>query len=195
MGLMKGQDTTLGAFAKAGKMMLKQLNLYEQLKDAATKWEKSQTEADFDSLEKIEDAYEKAHEYETAAEHGEKEQTRYLKALDYGDVICQGWRRFYVCKAGGAGNYCGFAYPSKLWFQKGRKSSPDPAQRLAPGNWQFKCCCMWEYLQEEAMDHPNSAADEWFKDMLATYGEVEKFPHVGCGATYVPWKRGPFNGM
>ena len=50
---------------------------------------------------------------------------------------------------------------------------------------------MWEYLQEEATDHPNSAADEWFKDMLQTYGEVEKFPHIGCGANYVPWARGP----
>ena len=50
---------------------------------------------------------------------------------------------------------------------------------------------MWEYLQEESVDHPNSAADQWFKDMLKCYGDVEKFPHIGCGATYVPYKKGP----
>ena len=50
---------------------------------------------------------------------------------------------------------------------------------------------MWEYLQEEAVDHPGSAADRWFQDMLATYGELEKFPHIGCGAKYVPWAKGP----
>ena len=60
-----------------------------------------------------------------------------------------------------------------------------------PGNWQFMCCCMWEYLQEEAVDHPGSAADLWFQDMLVTYGEMEKFPHVGCGANFVPRARGP----
>ena len=102
LGLMKGQNATLGAFAKAGQQMLKQLSLYERLKEAQEKWETSQTEKDFDSLEMIEDEYEKAHEYQTAAEHGEEEQVKYLKALDYGDNICEGWRRFFCCKAGGA---------------------------------------------------------------------------------------------
>ena len=171
--------------------MMKQLDLYEKLRIANLKWEDTQHEKDFDTLEKIEDEFEKAHEYTTAAELGEAEQAKMLKALDYGDVICEGWRRFFVCKAGGAGNHCGFAFPSKLWLQKGRKSSPDPAERLKPGNWQYKCCCMWEYLQEESVDHPGSAADLWFKDMIDTYGEVSRFPHVGCGANYVPWARGP----
>ena len=61
-----------------------------------------------------------------------------------------------------------------------------------PGNWQFSCCCRWEYLQEESIDHPGSAADKWFKDMQATYSEdLQKFPHIGCGSTYVPYKKGP----
>ena len=60
-----------------------------------------------------------------------------------------------------------------------------------PGNWKYYCCCMWEYLQEEAHDHPGSAADKWFQTMLAAYGEIEKFPHIGCGARYVPWAKGP----
>ena len=171
--------------------MLRQLDLFEKLKEASKKWEDSQKEEDFDTLEAIEDKYEQAHEYTTAAEHGQAEQTRYLKALDYGDVICEGWRRFFVCKAGGSGNYCGYAFPAKLWLQKGRTASPNPTERLMPGNWQFTCCCMWEYLQEEAVDHPESAADQWFQDMLQTYGEIGKFPHVGCGANYVPWRRGP----
>ena len=50
---------------------------------------------------------------------------------------------------------------------------------------------MWEYLQEEAIDHQGSAADKWFQKMLEDYGEIEKFPHIGCGAKYVPWARGP----
>ena len=53
--------------------MLKQLNLYEKLREASAQWEESHTEKDFDTLEKIEDEYEKAHEYETAAEHGQQE--------------------------------------------------------------------------------------------------------------------------
>ena len=50
---------------------------------------------------------------------------------------------------------------------------------------------MWEYLREEAYDHPDSPADVWYKDMLQTYGELANFPHVGCGSNYVPFKRGP----
>ena len=50
--------------------------------------------------------------------------------------------------------------------------------------------CMWEYLQEEAVDRPDSAAGAWFADLVETYGEVENFPHLGCGARYYPWKRG-----
>ena len=30
-----------------------------------------------------------------------------------------------------------------------------------------------------------------FQDMKTTYGEVTNFPHIGCGANYVPWARGP----
>ena len=59
-----------------------------------------------------------------------------------------------------------------------------------PGNWKYKCCCMWEYLEEEAHDNPGSPASKWFQDMVDTYGTVSNFPHVGCGANYVPWARG-----
>ena len=27
--------------------------------------------------------------------------------------------------------------------------------------------------------------------MKTAYGEVSQFPHIGCGANYLPWKRGP----
>ena len=60
-----------------------------------------------------------------------------------------------------------------------------------PGNWQFYCCCMWEYLLEEATDHPGGAADLWYRELLAEFGSMDKFPHIGCGAQFVPWKRGP----
>ena len=170
--------------------MMKQVDLYDQLQEAKLNWEQSQTTEDFDKFEALEDDYEKAHEYQTAAEHDEELQIKYLKALDYGDVLCEGWRRFYCCKAGGAGNHCGLAYPSKLWLQEGRKASLNKAERLMPGNWKYKCCCMWEYLEEEAHDHPDSPAARWFNDMLAAHGSVSEFPHVGCGANYVPWKRG-----
>ena len=133
-------------------------------------------------------------DYTTAADRGDL-QSEFLKALDYGDMICERWRRFQVCKSGGTGNYCGLAYPSKLWFQIGRKAALNPAERLQPGNWKYKCLCMWEYLEEEASDRPGSPADEWFQDMKATYGEVANFPHIGCGAKFVPWKRGAFYGV
>ena len=50
---------------------------------------------------------------------------------------------------------------------------------------------MWEYLQEEAVDHPGSEADKWFQDMLGHYGDMTKFPHIGCGANFIPYARGP----
>ena len=50
---------------------------------------------------------------------------------------------------------------------------------------------MWEYLEEEAFDHPGSPADLWYQDMINTYGALEYFPHIGCGARYVPYKKGP----
>ncbi len=184
-------EKVLSAFAAAGKTMMKQMELYKKLQDCQDKWEKTQDEKDFDELERLEEEYEEKFEYTTANEHDEETQIKYLKALDYGDSICKGWRRFYVCKAGGKGNYCGLAFPSKLWFQTGRVTAVDPSERLLPGNWKYKCMCMWEYLQEEAADHPGSPADEWFADMLKTYGKVSQFPHVGCGANFVPWKRGP----
>merc|ERR550525_885930 len=49
---------------------------------------------------------------------------------------------------------------------------------------------MWEYLQEEAHDHPDSAANEWFQDMLKHYGSIDKFPHIGCGSNFIPFARG-----
>ena len=169
MGLMKGDVAMpISAFANAGKAMKKHLDLYKNLREASDKRDKTQTIEDFDTLEQIEDEFETAHEYSTAAEHGLEKQIQFLKALDYGDVICQGWRRYFCCKAGGRHNYCGYSFPSKLWLQKGRISSPKMGERRMPGNWQYACCCIWEYLQEEAIDHPGSAADLWFKDMLAT---------------------------
>ena len=60
-----------------------------------------------------------------------------------------------------------------------------------PGNWQYKYMCMWEYLEEEAVDHPNSEAAEWCKDMLDAYGDITNFPHIGCGANFVPFACGP----
>ena len=171
--------------------MLKQLDLYKKLSEVTKKWEVSQSLVDFEEVEAAELEFEKAHEYQTAADRGLEEQVKCLKAMDYGDLVCDGWRRFFVCKAlNPGGGYCGFAYPSKLWLQVGRVASLDPAARLQPGNWKYKCCCMWEYLEEEAHDRPESAAADWFKDMLTTYGEITNFPHVGCGARYVPWKRG-----
>ena len=51
---------------------------------------------------------------------------------------------------------------------------------------------MWEYLQEEAVDKPNSAAAQWWNEMCGVYGpDPKKFPHFGCGAHYRPWARGP----
>ena len=193
MGMMKGSKETLGAFAKAGQTLMKQLGLYEKLEAAKKLYDETKAVEDFDELEKLEEKFEAAQEYETAVERGTEEQVKVLKALDYGDNLCHGWRRFYVCKAkNGAGQYCGFAYPSKLWFQKGRKTGKTSAERLDPGNWKFMCMCMWEYLEEEALDRPGSPAAEWFAEMQKEYGEkVTDFPHIGCGANYVPWKRGP----
>ena len=41
------------------------------------------------------------------------------------------------------------------------------------------------------MDHPGSPAEALFYDMMKTYRDLKEFPHIGCGATFAPWKRGP----
>ena len=61
LGLLKGNEATLNAFAKAGKAMLKHLDLYGKVQLADKKWEKSGDMKDFDTLEDIEGEYEKAH--------------------------------------------------------------------------------------------------------------------------------------
>ena len=192
LGLLERSPDTLDAFAKAGKGLVKQLAVYEELRDADDRWSADKSEANFDKLEAIEEEFEKIQEYTTAAEYGPEKQTKYLKTLDYGDVICDGWRRFYVCKSrDGAQKVCGYAYPSKLWMQKGRVASVNKEQRLKPGNWKYYCFCMWEYLEEEATDQPNGPAARWFRDLLQCYGEMGKFPHFGCGSMFKPWARGP----
>ena len=171
--------------------MKESLEKLSQLEEANTKWSASGTTTDFDRLEAVEEEYERTQAYATAAEHGLDQQVKYLKALDYGDEICKGWRRFFVCRAGGTDNTCGYAFPSKLWFQKDRKTSCDPTKRLMPGTWKFMCCVSWEYLQEEAVDDPKGAAAAWFKELLDHFGSVKDFPHIGCGSNYVPWAKGP----
>ena len=61
-----------------------------------------------------------------------------------------------------------------------------------PGNWQYVCCVMWEYLHEESVDWPGSAADKWFKSLQEEYGEeTSSFPHIGCGCNFIPFAKGP----
>ena len=120
--------------------MMELLDFPDRLQKVHTKWHETQDQRDFKELEDLEHQYERIQEYTTAAEHGEEMQVKFLKAMDFGDHICHGFRRFFVCKAkDGSQKYCGPAYPSKLWLQKGRVSALNFAERFMPGNWQYKC--------------------------------------------------------
>ena len=174
---------------------MNQAELYDKLREADYVWQQNPTEENFDRLEEIEEKFEVAFEYQTANEHEPHLQTEYLKAMDYEDAICDGLRRFFVCKAGRP--RCGYAFPAKLWFQRGRKASPlNRAQRLMPGNWQYVCLVMWEYLHEESVDKPGSAADKWFKDLQNEYGEeTSSFSPHWMWAQFRPLREGALHGL
>ena len=191
VGMLRQQAPTLSALLEAGRWRAKSVEVFNRLEEANARWMESDSAEDYDRLEALEYEYEKAQVYSTASEHGLDQRVKYLKVSESGGNICDGWRNFYCCRAGGAGNNCGLAFPSKLWFQKDRKTSCDPSKRRMPGNWKFMCFVAWEYLQEEAVDDPEGAAFVLYKEMLERFGRVGRFPHVGCGANYVPWAKGP----
>jgi hypothetical protein len=190
MGFMKGDSDLLETFASAGRKLVSEMTLYENLQSCRERWEKSNVQKDFDALEDAELKFEESSRYETAMWLPEEEQIKTLKALDYCDEICRGWRKYYVCKAGGEGAACGLAYPSKLWHQKGRVSHAVKEERFMPGNWQYRCQVCWEYLHEEAIDNRKSAAASWFRELKEKFGDITKFPQIGCGSNYKPFKNG-----
>ena len=60
-------------------------------------------------------------DFTTASDRGDQ-QTEYLKALDFDDVIVKGWRVYNLCRAKhGDQRTCGLYYSGKLWTQPNKK--------------------------------------------------------------------------
>ena len=97
--------------------------------------------------------------YQTAQEYGEEAQQQVLKALDFADEVGPDIRMYNVCTQPCDGHgKCGLAFPSKLWWQKGKGTrfgnlQNDPAMTSSKA-WSFKCHCEWGNLEEEYLLKP-----------------------------------------
>ena len=90
---------------------------------------------------------------------------------------------------------CGLAFPSKLWWQKGKGTrfgnlQNDPTM-VSSKAWSFKCHCEWGYLQEEAILKPMSEAAKWYAELATQYGpDYNMWPRVGCQQGFRAYKNG-----
>lgn len=91
--------------------------------------------------------------------------------LDYDDQLTQDGtvKRFYLCRAKcGGGGHCGYYYASKLWQKTGKS---------------WYCKADWTRAFKEG--------DEGWDVMANTFGpDASRWPAVGCGAKFAPWRRG-----
>ena len=183
-------------FEQAGERMIGNVKTYQDYRQAAYKYEMAIGTEEEDACEEVMDRCEEAvhqvQEYTTAQDAGEQ-QTSYLKALDFVDEITDGIRIYNVCRAkkGGGCGTCGLAFPSKLWFQKGKPGGSRLGGPLGK-KWNWKCELMWEYLMEEAVLRPESPSGKWFNEMKDEHGEdIAEWPRVGCGAGFHAFSNGP----
>jgi len=134
--------------------------------------------------------------YRTAMEKG-VQQASFLKALDFADEVGPDIRMYNVCtQPDHEHGKCGFAFPSKLWWQKGEGTRFGDLQGdmglRSSKSWSFKCLCEWGYLQEEALRKPGSAAAKWFEELSREYGDdFNTWPRIGCQQGFRPFKNGP----
>ena len=139
-------------------------------------------------LDNLEEELAQTMDYETCIEYGEK-QSAMLKALDFIDAYGEGLRLYNVCraktgwnKAQGKHCSCGLAFPAKMWARKFKDD---------PNRWKFKCEVNWAALIEAQMNFPaDKLLKSWVNDMHNEYGDVTKWPKVGCGADFIPWAKG-----
>ena len=136
-------------------------------------------------LDNLEPEIAQTMDYQTCNEYGDK-QSAMLKALDFVDAHGEGLRMYNVCRAKtrwdpttGTHCSCGLAFPAKMWEQ------PDLHR------WRFACRVNWSaLLQAQAQAPEDPILKGWVDDMYKEYGDEENWPKIGCGATFVPWKKG-----
>lgn len=79
-------------------------------------------------------------------------------------------RRFYLCRAKCGYSHCGYYYASKLWKKQGKF---------------WYCKADWQRVFKEGEDA------QGFDGLRAAYGEdTSRWPSIGCGAKFAPWRRG-----
>ena len=179
VGLLNQSIPVWEAFTAAGDRMFKGSKLWDQLQQEYDKFTEDPSDKNLESLEELEELWEKSQEYTALKEKGDQ-QADYLKALDFLDHVTENMRMYNVCRAQvGQSGTCGLAYPSKLWTQ-------------TPGKWKFYCRVDWNNLVSAAVSlDDESPLKKWTQRMIMRYGDnVGGWPHIGCGAKFVPWARG-----
>ncbi len=97
--------------------MFQNSKAWGQLQSEYDKYNDDPSEKNLQSLEELEELWEKSQEYTTLKEKGDQ-QAAYLKSLDFLDYVTENMRMYNVCRAQvGQSGTCGLAYPSKLWTQ------------------------------------------------------------------------------
>ena len=57
--------------------------------------------------------------------------------------------------------------------------------------WKHICEVNWAALIEAQLNAPeDKLLKSWVDDMHREYGEVPKWPKIGCGSDFVPWSKG-----
>ena len=127
-------------------------------------------------LEIAQEKYEKAKDYKTFKEKGDK-QPEFLKAMDFDNQLGPNLRIWNVCRSkkgpwndveNKAGT-CGLCFPDKLWHQPNKS------------RWQFFCNVDWSELVKAAQDPDcNEEVGVWASPMI-------RIPHIctsGCRYVY-----------
>ena len=197
--IMENFVETEGMFAGAGQLMNKQAQKMIEYQAAKKEYDEASPEKEeelYDKLTAKEEELADTELYTGFEEYTDpKERQLALKAVDYYDTICEGWRIYNVCRAktgewdhaSGRQCDCGLAYPSKLWRQKG--ASMFDSFNLS-AKWQWTCNLQWQYLIDMAKEGPGLAY-ETVKELEKDYGEDKaQWPQIGCGCDFYPWKKG-----
>ena len=127
--------------------------------------------------------------------------------LDHDDRLIEGMNCFNVCTC------CGLSFSGKLWWSRilGTGFKPEQLENLSVSwdaftkkesaskntKYHWRCLVEWRQLKQAMQAEADAKiemgpASRMWDHMCLTFGCCwEKWPIIGCGAGFVPYKKGP----